>query len=57
MFVQRSGRKLYAVAYDPDSYVAYSANDMTVLAEHITEGGVIDMAYQQQPDAFTAGSQ
>ncbi|EOZ9097145.1 hypothetical protein ACQX94_003016 [Klebsiella aerogenes] len=53
MFVQRSGRKLYAVAYDPDSYVAYSANDMTVLAEHITEGGVIDMAYQQQPDAFT----
>ncbi|MDR8482020.1 hypothetical protein OSC16_26600, partial [Serratia nevei] len=52
MFVQRAGRKLYAVAYDPDSFVSYSANDMTVLAEHITSGGVIDMAYQQQPDAF-----
>ncbi|HGM6760916.1 TPA: hypothetical protein ACKQER_000661 [Serratia marcescens] len=52
MFVQRAGRKLYAVAYDPDSFVSYSANDMTVLAEHITAGGVIDMAYQQQPDAF-----
>lgn len=52
MFVQRAGRKLYAVAYDPDSFVSYSANDMTVLAEHITSGGVLDMAYQQQPDAF-----
>lgn len=52
MFIQRAGRKLYAVAYDPDSYVAYSANDMTVLAEHVTAGGVLDMAYQQQPDAF-----
>ncbi|WP_325911690.1 phage tail protein [Klebsiella aerogenes] len=51
MFVQRAGRKLYAVAYDPDSYVAYSANDMTVLAEHITAGGVSDMAYQQQSDS------
>lgn len=52
MFIQRAGRKLYAVAYDPDSYVSYSANDLTVLAEHITTGGVLDMAYQQQPDAF-----
>lgn len=52
MFIQRSGKKLYAVAYDPDSYVSYSANDLTVLAEHITAGGVLDMAYQQQPDAF-----
>ncbi|HBR8099386.1 TPA: hypothetical protein L9493_002934 [Klebsiella variicola subsp. variicola] len=52
MFIQRAGKKLYAVAYDPDSYVSYSANDLTVLAEHITSGGVLDMAYQQQPDAF-----
>ncbi|WEJ90456.1 MAG: hypothetical protein P0Y63_05380 [Klebsiella huaxiensis] len=52
MFIQRAGKKLYAVAYDPDSYVSYSANDLTVLAEHITAGGILDMAYQQQPDAF-----
>ncbi|WP_024529656.1 hypothetical protein [Serratia fonticola] len=52
MFIQRAGKKLYAVAYDPDSFVSYSANDMTVLAEHITGAGVLDMAYQQQPDAF-----
>ncbi|HCW3115139.1 hypothetical protein [Citrobacter amalonaticus] len=52
MFVQRAGRKLYAAAYDPDSFVAYTANDMTVLAEHITASGISDMAYQQQPDPF-----
>ncbi|WP_352446481.1 hypothetical protein [Citrobacter sedlakii] len=52
MFVQRAGRKLYAAAYDPDSFVAYTANDMTVLAEHITSSGISDMAYQQQPDPF-----
>lgn len=52
MFMQRAKRKLYAVAYDPDSFVSYSANDMTVLSEHITASGVVDMAYQQQPDAF-----
>lgn len=52
MFMQRANRKLYAVAYDPDSFVSYSANDMTVLSEHITASGVVDMAYQQQPDAF-----
>lgn len=52
MFVQRAGRKIYSAAYDPDSFVAYTANDMTVLAEHITASGISDMAYQQQPDPF-----
>ncbi|MEQ6971038.1 hypothetical protein [Pectobacterium polaris] len=52
MFAQRAGRKIFAVAYDPDSYVAYSANDMSILSEHITESGVTEMAYQQQPDSF-----
>lgn len=52
MFVQRANRKLFAVAYDPDSFVAYSANDLSVLSEHITLSGAVDMAYQQEPDAF-----
>lgn len=52
MFVQRAGRKLYSAAYDPDSFVAYTATDTTILAEHITTSGVNDMAYQQQPDPF-----
>lgn len=52
MFFQRANRKLFAVAYDPDSFVAYSANDLSVLSEHITQSGAVDMAYQQEPDAF-----
>lgn len=52
VFVQRANRKLFAVAYDPDSFVAYSANDLSVLSEHITLSGAVDMAYQQEPDAF-----
>lgn len=52
MFVQRANRKLFAVAYDPDSFVAYSANDLSVLSEQITLSGAVDMAYQQEPDAF-----
>ncbi|CNG65640.1 hypothetical protein [Yersinia intermedia] len=52
MFVQRANRKLFAVAYDPDSFVAYSANDLSVLSEHVTLSGAVDMAYQQEPDAF-----
>ncbi|WP_158785145.1 hypothetical protein [Pantoea sp. BAV 3049] len=52
VFMQRAARKLFAVAYDPDSYVAYSANNLSVLSEHITDSGITDMAYQQEPDSF-----
>jgi hypothetical protein len=49
VFVQRAGRKVRAMAYryDVDGYVA---PDLSVLAEHITDGGVTCMAYQQEPD-------
>lgn len=49
MFVQRAARKVRAMAYQYtiDGYVA---PDITVLAEHITESGIKDMAYQQEPD-------
>lgn len=48
LFVQRAGRKIREYTYDfqTDSYVA---PNMNVLAEHITEGGVVDLAYQQEP--------
>lgn len=52
MFMQRAGKKLYSAAYDPDSFVAYTATDMTILSEHVTVSGACDMAYQQQPDPF-----
>jgi len=48
LFVQRAGRKVRAMSYDPDT-TAYKAPDLTVLAEHITESGIREMAYQQEP--------
>jgi hypothetical protein len=48
LFVQRSGRRIRALSYNFDSD-AYVADDLARLAEHITETGIVDMAYQQEP--------
>lgn len=48
LFVQRAGRKVRSMAYRIDTDT-YAAPDLTVLAEHITVGGVTEMAYQQEP--------
>ena len=49
LFLQRAYRKIRELTYnyDSDSYVA---PDLTILSEHITEGGLSEMAYQQEPD-------
>ncbi|ANA34467.1 hypothetical protein [Ralstonia mannitolilytica] len=47
LFVQRAGRKMRSMSYKFESD-SYSAPDLTVLAEHITESGIVDMAYQQE---------
>lgn len=51
LFVQRRGRKVRELTYnfERDGWVA---PDLTVLAEHITEGEIAEMAFQQQPDAI-----
>ena len=49
LFVQRAKRKIRELGYD-FSTDSYNAPDMTILAEHVTEGGVSAMAYQQEPD-------
>ena len=49
MFVQRASRKIRELVYSFDTD-SYQAPDLTVLAEHITETGVVEMAYQQEPD-------
>jgi hypothetical protein len=48
LFLQRAKRKIRELAYnfDSDSYVA---PDLTILAEHITDSGVVQMDYQQEP--------
>lgn len=49
VFVQRAGRKVRAMGYRYD-FDGYASPDLAVLAEHITEGGVSMLAYQQEPD-------
>ena len=49
-FIQRHGRKLRAASYDSVREQIISP-DISLLAEHLTESGIVDMAYQQSPEA------
>jgi hypothetical protein len=49
LFLQRAKRKIRELAYNFD-VDGYLAPDMTILAEHVTEGGLIQLAYQQEPN-------
>lgn len=52
LFVQRGKRKVREFKFVGDVNTGgYSAPDMTILAEHVTEGGLVQMAYQQEPDS------
>ena len=50
LFIQRNGRRVREMTYafEKDGYVA---PDLTLLAEHITAGGVLQTAYAQQPQS------
>lgn len=50
LFVQRAGRKIREMAYTWQSD-GFLAPDMTLLSEHITVGGITQMAYQQEPQS------
>lgn len=54
LFVQRQGRRVRELTYafEKEGYVA---PDLTILAEHITEGGIVQTAYQQQPQSVLWG--
>ena len=53
LFLQRNKRKLREFRYVGDvDESGYTAPDMTILAEHITKGGITDMTYQQEPDSI-----
>ena len=55
LFLQRAKRKLRELAYnfDVDGYVS---PDLTILAEHITEGGLTQLSYQQEPNQIIWGT-
>ena len=48
LFVQRSGIRLRDIVYD---YISnkFTSNDQNVMADHITQGGLTQIAYQQEP--------
>lgn len=50
-FVQRGGRKLRRISARSDAD-AWATSDMTVLAEHVTQGGIRQMAYGSHPNAI-----
>ena len=53
LFLQRGGRKLREFKYVGDVDTSgYQAPDMTILAEHITDGGIEALAFQQEPDSI-----
>ena len=51
LFVQRAKRKMLELQFnfDVDGYVA---PDVTLISEHITENGLDELAYQQEPDSI-----
>jgi hypothetical protein len=51
LHTQSAGRKVRDMV--PSDAVAnkWMSSDSTVLAEHITKGGIVSMAYQQEPDS------
>lgn len=51
LFVQRAARKLREMAYVFEAD-GFKAPDMTLLAEHITRPAMIELAYQEQPQAI-----
>lgn len=51
VYVQSSGRKVRHVSYSYEKD-GYKSTDLTVMAEHVTKGGVIAQAFQQEPDSI-----
>lgn len=54
LFPQRAARKIREMAY-VYTVDGFEAPDMTLLAEHVTRSGLIELAYQEQPQAVMWG--
>jgi len=53
-FIQRSGTQVRNVAYKWESD-SFQSDDITFLAEHITEGGLTTLSYSHVPDSLLLG--
>ena len=53
LFLQRGARKVREFKFVGDVNTSgYAAPDMTILAEHISQGGITQFAYQQEPESI-----
>ena len=50
LYVERGGHRIREFAYSLERD-RFTAPDLTVLAEHITGDGIVDIAYQSRPDS------
>lgn len=50
-FVHRAGRKLFSTSYQLDQN-GYDSSDVSKIAEHIARIGVVEMAYQREPNSI-----
>jgi hypothetical protein len=51
LFIQRAGRKVRRFGYDA-ARDDWTGPDLSVLSEHLTQGGFVDMCWQQEPDSI-----
>ncbi len=51
LFLQRAKRKVREFSFNFESD-GYRAPDLTVLADHVTQGGLTALAYQEEPDSL-----
>lgn len=51
LYIQRAGRKIREMLYNFDLN-SYLSTDLTMMSEHITSGGITDLAYQQELDSI-----
>ncbi len=51
IFVEADGKKVRSIGYDA-SEDDFDADDITVLSEHVTGDGIVDMTYKQSPESL-----
>jgi len=51
LFIQRAGYKVRSFAYNVTTD-DWTAPDIAVMAEHLTAGGIVDIAWQQEPTSI-----
>ncbi len=53
LYVQRAGKRIRSLSYRVE-LDAYPAPDLSILSEHITKPGIVDMAYLEEPESIVA---